>query len=98
MSLASAPTPQIPLDHSHKQLVFHLSSPATTVCWSPPSPQIHENLLAVGHAQGVSIYRQVNELDADNALDRAEAFRKRYSLSYPDLTIDGPWNTFVMGF
>ena len=78
MSLSSLPTPQIPLDHSQKQLLYNLSSPATTVSWSPPLPSIHENLLAVGHAQGISIYRQQDDIDTTNTLDRAEAFRKRY--------------------
>ena len=74
---SSLPTPQIPQDHSQKQLLYHLSSPVTTVAWSPPLPSIHENLLAIGHAQGVSIYRQHNDIDTTNTLDKAEAFRKR---------------------
>jgi len=80
MSSSSLRTPQIPIDHTQKQLLFHPSSPAATVSWSPPSPSIHTTLLALGHSNGVSIYRQLPS-PSENTLDRAEAFRKRYSFS-----------------
>ena len=80
MSSSSLLQGQIPLDHTQKQLLFpQLASAATTVSWSPPSSTIHGNLLAVGHSQGLSIYRQVDEPpESESTLnDRAEAFRKR---------------------
>jgi len=96
---------QIPQDHSHKQLLFDLPSPALTVAWSPPSSLLHQSLLAVGHAQGLSLYRQLSQHEQDldsssHILDRAEAFRLRYR-SLRELGLiggeDGVLSIFVMG-
>jgi hypothetical protein len=97
MSTSALPTPQIPLDHNHKQLLFQPSCPSSTVSWSPPLPGITSNLLAVGHSQGVSVYRQPDDTEATHTLDRAEAFRKRYAFVYGwSLIVGGLLNMFVM--
>lgn len=93
MSSSSLPPPQIPQDHSQKQLLFHPSSPATTVSWSPPLPSLHQNLLALGHAQGISIFHHVAPSSSSNlsALSRAEAFRKRYRPTSSEGSFDRRW-------
>ena len=92
---------EIPIDHSQKQILLHPSSPPTTIQWSPPSPSFTQPLLAVGHAQGLSIYKCKNEVDTSDTLDKAEAFRKRYFTPHSivlgaDCFEGGRWSIFVM--